>query len=119
MIIQVLDDDHIFIMVMIIIQQVWRISTGDGLNKNDDQLIMMLIKNYSADLDVDNDYSDDHDYYPGVEVVGRLAAQGVDEEILKALVFIHGAAQVYIRFIRCISDLSGIYQMTKRQFCSY
>ena len=127
-IIQVLDDDHIFIMVMIIIQQVWRISTGDGLNKNDDQLIMMLIKNYSADLDVDNDYSDDHDvdnddhyvdndhhdvdndysdghdYYQGVEVVGRLAAQGVDEEILKALVFIHGAAQVYIRYIRYISD---------------
>ena len=61
MIIQVLDDDHIFIMVMIIIQQVWRISTGDGLNKNDDQLMMMLIKNDSADIDVDNDYSDDHD----------------------------------------------------------
>ena len=66
-------------------------------------VIMMLIIMIN---DVDNDYSDDHDYYPGVEVVGRLAAQGVDEEILKALVFIHGAAQVYIRFIRCISDIS-------------
>ena len=75
-------------------------------------IMMLIIMIY----DVDNDYSDDHDYYPGVEVVGRLAAQGVDEEILKALVFIHGAAQVYIRYIRYIS---GIYQMTKRQFCSY
>ena len=33
----------------------------------------------------------------GVEVVGRLAAQGVDEETLKALVFLHGAAQVEFR----------------------
>ena len=79
---------------------------------------MLIIDNdySSVDLDVDNDYSDDHDVdnysddndndnysddldvdhdcYPGVEIVGRLAAQGVDEEILKALVFIHGAAQV-------------------------
>ena len=79
-------------------------------------IMMLIIMIYDVDNDVDNDYSDDHDYYPGVEVVGRLAAQGVDEEILKALVFIHGAAQVYIRYIRYIS---GIYQMTKRQFCSY
>ena len=34
-----------------------------GLNKNDDQLMMMLIKNDSADIDVDNDYSGDHDVY--------------------------------------------------------
>jgi len=36
------------------------------------------------------------DDLPGVAVVGRLAAQGVDEETLKALVFIHGAAQVAV-----------------------
>ena len=38
----------------------------------------------------------------GVEVVGRFAAQGVDEETLKALVFIHGAAQVHIRYVKNI-----------------
>jgi len=39
------------------------------------------------------DLPDDH---PGVAVVGRLAAQGVDEDTIKALVFVHGAAQVAV-----------------------
>ena len=44
-----------------------------------------------------NDHDHDNHGKTGVEVVGRLAAQGVDEETLKALVFIHGAAQVEFR----------------------
>ena len=44
----------------------------------------------------ENDGGDGDDYVgqPGVAVVGRLAAQGVDEDTIKALVFVHGAAQV-------------------------
>ena len=42
----------------------------------------------------DGDDGDDHVGQPGVAVVGRLAAQGVDEDTIKALVFVHGAAQV-------------------------
>ena len=44
----------------------------------------------------ENDGGDGDDYIgqPGVAVVGRLAAQGVDEDTIKALVFVHGAAQV-------------------------
>ena len=44
----------------------------------------------------ENDGEDGDDYVgqPGVAVVGRLAAQGVDEDTIKALVFVHGAAQV-------------------------
>ena len=44
--------------------------------------------------ETDGEDGDDHVGQPGVAVVGRLAAQGVDEDTIKALVFVHGAAQV-------------------------
>ena len=63
------------------------------------RMCLMIIQVLAADHLDDHRYIDNHK--TGVEVVGRFAAQGVDEETLKALVFIHGAAQVHIRLNIC------------------
>merc|ERR1719278_2397566 len=67
----------------------------------------VLQKNCHCPKDVPDDN-------PGVEVVGRFAAQGVDEETLKALVFIHGAAQVAVS---AQSDSFGDYEGGISQGC--